>query len=132
MTAKFSISSFIFLFFLFCTVNVNAQSNTIQEKKIEKLNEKHKENCDKKGTIPGYRVQIHFGSDREKAKDEKAKFLKLYSEVPAYENYQQPNFKIRVGDFRTRLEAQKFLKDIKNDFSSSFVVTDEINYPKLY
>lgn len=123
---------FVILVAFCCVKEIKGQNNLIEIDKIQKLNENHRINCDKKGTVSGYRVQIHFGSDREKAKDEKAKFLKLYSDIPAYENYQQPNFKIRVGDFRSRLEAQKFLKEIKNEFSSSFVVTDEINYPKLY
>lgn len=123
---------FVVLITFCCARSVCAQNNLVQNNKIEKLNENHRINCEKKGTISGFRVQIHFGSDREKAKDEKSKFLKSYSDVPAYENYQQPNFKVRVGDFRTRLEAQKFLKEIKNEFSSAFVVTDEINYPKLY
>ena len=125
-------SLFIFLLLL-TSIKTKAQNkNIVQDKKIDALVNEHIAFSDKKGTVSGYRVQIHFGSDREKSKEAKAKFLKSYPEIAAYENYQQPNFKVRVGDFRTPLEAQKFLKEIQTEFSSSFIVNDDINYPKLY
>ncbi|HEU4717414.1 MAG TPA: SPOR domain-containing protein [Bacteroidia bacterium] len=78
----------------------------------------------------GYRVQIFFGTDKAKAKDEKARFLAKYgTEVHAYEVYEVPNFKIRVGDFRTRLEAYRFLKEIKGDFPTAFIVESDIEFP---
>jgi hypothetical protein len=36
-----------------------------------------------------------------------------------------------VGDFRTKLEAYKFLKEISIEFPGSFIVQDEIELPKL-
>ena len=50
--------------------------------------------------IQGYRIQIFFGSDRRAANEARTKFLQLYPETEAYLVYQQPNFKVRVGDFR--------------------------------
>lgn len=79
----------------------------------------------------GYRIKIHFGADKMKAKEVKAKFIARFPGVPAYEKYDQPNFNIRVGDFRTKLEAYKFLKEIQSEFPSSFIVQDEIEWPVL-
>jgi hypothetical protein len=81
--------------------------------------------------IKGYRIKIHFGSDKNKAKEVKAKFISIYQDVPAYEKYDQPNFNIRVGDFRSKLEAYKFLKVVQAEFPSAFLVQDEIEFPKL-
>lgn len=83
-----------------------------------------------KRTMPGYRVQIHFGSNRTKANEVKADFLKLYPNVGSYLVYHQPNFKIRVGDFKTRMEAQKFLKDIQPLYSTAFLVKDDVKLPE--
>jgi hypothetical protein len=102
----------------------------IQDERIEMLIEKNKSFNTKKKGIEGYRVQIHFGANRDAAKEIKTKFLSLYSEVEAYEIYQQPNFKIRVGDCRSRFDAEKLQKEIEIDFPNSFVVQDIIN-PKL-
>ena len=99
----------------------------IQDPRINELIKKEIEiNKKKEGKFPGYRVQVHFGSNRDKAKEVKSQFLSKYSEVSAYEEYEQPDFKIRVGNFRTKLDAYKFLKDISLDFPASFIVQDDI------
>ena len=85
-------------------------------------------------TVEGYRVQIYFASgnnSRKMVNDVRTKFLIKYPNTGAYEIWQAPNFKVRVGDYRTKLEAYKFYKEIKSDFPSSFIVKDNITLPKL-
>jgi hypothetical protein len=103
----------------------------IQDAQITSLINKHIICSENSKTISGYRVQIHFGSEREKAKEMRARFLKSHPDMNAYELYQQPNFKIRVGDFRTKLEAQRFQKMVMAEFPSSFVVSDDIQLPEI-
>ncbi len=81
--------------------------------------------------IQGYRVQIFFGSDRKAANDARTQFLQLYPNTEAYLLYQQPNFKVRVGDFRTQQEAQAMFKELLRHFERVFLVPDKINLPKL-
>ncbi|MES2592549.1 MAG: SPOR domain-containing protein [Bacteroidota bacterium] len=106
----------------------SAKVDVVQDTKVKELVEKHIE-INSKAPIKGYRVKIHFGTDKNKAKEIKGNFLARYPEVPAYEKYDQPNFNIRVGDFRTKLEAYKFLKEIQPEFPSAFLVQDEIEFP---
>ena len=124
---------FILLYLLF---NANSRAQTkadtgkisiIQDHKIDELVEKHVE-INSKLPVKGYRVKIHFGADKNKAKEAKVKFLAQFPTVPAYEKYDQPNFNIRVGDFRTKLEAFRFLKELQSEFPSAFVVQDEIEF----
>lgn len=84
-----------------------------------------------KQSIPGYRIQIHFGNEREKAREIKTKFLQEFPDIPAYDSYQSPNFRVRVGDYRSKLEAAGYLSQISAQFPSSFIVSDKIKYPKL-
>ncbi|MBP9186423.1 MAG: SPOR domain-containing protein [Bacteroidia bacterium] len=81
--------------------------------------------------IQGYRIQIFFGSDRKAANDARTKFLQLFPEVEAYLVYQQPNFKVRVGDFRNQLEAQPVYRSILTQFETVFIVPDKIALPRL-
>lgn len=83
-----------------------------------------------KKTMPGYRVQIYFGPQRLKATEVKIDFLHIYPNVGAYLVYHQPNFKIRVGDFKTRLEAMKFLKELQPLYSTAFLVKDDVKLPE--
>lgn len=102
----------------------------VQDNKVEELLNKHIE-INSKAPIKGYRVKIHFGSDKNKAREIKGNFIAKFPDVPAYEKYDQPNFNIRVGDFRTKLEAYKFLKEVQVEFPSAFLVQDEIELPKF-
>jgi hypothetical protein len=99
------------------SASVLAQS--LLEKKIEY-------NKRTNGEGDGYRVKIHFSSDRTKAREIQTKFEAKFPEVPSYEEYQQPNFVINVGDFKTKLEAHQMLKKIKDDFPYSFIVKSKI------
>jgi hypothetical protein len=81
--------------------------------------------------IHGYRVQIFFGTDRKIANEIRTNFLQLYPEVEAYLVYQQPYFKVRIGDFRTQLESQAIYQNLLIHFDKVFIVPDKINLPKL-
>jgi len=83
--------------------------------------------------IRGYRIQIYQGSNRMNANNLKAKFILSYPDIPIYMIYQQPYFKLRVGDFRNRLESLKMYNLLLEnpDFKSVLVVPDEIKLPEL-
>ena len=129
---------FLVLFTLLAWNIVNAQSNadTLQtgvhaDPKLKVLVSKHNDVL-KQGQKNGYRVQIYFGTDKAKAREVKSRFLASYaSEARAYEIYEVPNFKVRVGDFRSRLEAYRFLKKIRADFPASFIVACKIEMPSV-
>ncbi|MBK0381273.1 SPOR domain-containing protein [Mucilaginibacter segetis] len=78
----------------------------------------------------GYRIQIYNGSNRSAAYSAQAKFNELYPEMRTYISYREPNFKVRAGDFRTRLEAEKTVQELKPLFSPMFIISDKINPPK--
>lgn len=75
----------------------------------------------------GYRVQIISSSRKEEARKTKSVFISKYPGFAAYEIYQQPFFIIKIGDFLTRLEAEKLHRDIQSDFPESFVLPDLIS-----
>jgi len=102
-----------------------------RDARIDELIVKQKDHNTLNQTIEGYRVQIYFGSVRQKASDIKQDFNGKHADISSYLTYLAPNFKVRVGDFRTRLEAQGFLKSIEGQYPTSFIVQDEIKLPSL-
>jgi len=118
----------IFSFVLFLVSSfVFAQISTENELRLKVLREKRVEfNKKMDGEYEGFRVKIHFGVDKEKARQIKSAFLKKFSEIPAYEKYMQPNFAIMVGDFRTKMEAYECCKKIKLEFPNAFIIKDRI------
>ncbi len=77
-------------------------------------------------TLSGYRLQIFSGLDRQAAYSEQAKFKARYPAINTYISYTQPNYKLRVGDFRTRLEAEKLMNELKKYYTSMFIFSEMI------
>ena len=83
-----------------------------------------------KHELKGYRVQIFLG-DRRTAEDTKRSFLLKYPDTPAYLSWLAPNFRLRVGDLRTRLEAEHLLHELKALYPGSYIVPDAIEPPRI-
>jgi len=84
--------------------------------------------------MPGYRIQLFMESGNtalENTESIKEKFEKKYEDVPAYITFGEPYYRLRVGDFRTRLEAIKFLDLIQRAYPQAWVVKDKIYFPSL-
>jgi len=81
--------------------------------------------------IEGFRIQLFFDSERSAINDARGTFIAKYPRIDTYTTYIAPNFFLRVGDFRTRLEAEKVMDELKELFPTSFIVTEEINLPRL-
>jgi len=88
----------------------------------------------KEAGMNGYRVQIFFGSGhtaRKNANKIRNEFVATYKEIAAHVLFEEPNFKVRVGDFRTKSEALKVLVEIRQKYKGAYIVTDYIEFPKL-
>jgi hypothetical protein len=91
------------------------------------------ENPDNK-SIPGFRIQIFFDSginSSDRARQARDVFQAMFPDVPAYVSWKAPNYRVRVGDFRNRLEAEKVLQSILIGYPNAWVIKDEINFPAI-
>lgn len=82
----------------------------------------------------GYRIRIYLNSVQSAREESTAalnRFRTLYPEIPSYLTYARPNFRVMVGDYRTRVDAEKALVYIKEDFPSATIVRDKFKYPNL-
>lgn len=120
----------VFLLQAACLFSQENQTQTLLKVKAlqEKKAEYHRRT---NGEADGYRVKIHFSADKSKAREAQMKFDGKYTGVASYEDYQQPNFVIMVGDFKTKLEAQELLKTIKLDFPYAFIVKSKVRPTRL-
>ena len=83
-------------------------------------------------TIDGFRVQIfmELGNDAIRHADSvKEKFVENYPDVPIYLIFGQPYYRLRIGDYRTRLEAENMYQRVKKDYRNAFVTADRIEMP---
>lgn len=81
--------------------------------------------------IDGYRVLIYFDQDKTSAEQQKARFMSIYEDHKTYIDYLAPNYRVRVGNFRTQLEADKLKQDLLGTYPTAVVVQDKIQLPVL-
>jgi len=108
--------------------------NINQDPRLENMLKWHIENNRNRDGIEGYRVEIFFSSSfnaREKAFQMKKEFMSKYVDFDVHIKYTAPNFRVRVGDFRTKNEALKLHKRIQKDYPGAFIVPDVIQFPSL-
>ncbi len=67
-----------------------------------------------------YKIQLYSG-DATSANSTLKKFRNRIGTWSSDIKYQTPNYKVWVGNFRNRLEADRALMEIKKEFGSAFV-----------
>ena len=72
----------------------------------------------------GYTIQLYYG-ELTKANSVIRKYRNLYAAWPASIEYETPNYKVWVGNYATRLEADRALIEIQREFSSAFILKPE-------
>lgn len=105
-----------------------------RDARLDKMLRWHIEKNEEREGMEGYRVEIFFSSNldaKEKALETKVDFLSEFPDYPVHIKFVAPNFRVRVGDFRTKNEAWKLYKKIEKDYPTAFVVPDIINFPQL-
>jgi hypothetical protein len=101
----------------------------VQDERITQLAEQYKKMSLNNPEVDGYRVQIFFDSgsnSKNAAANAKTGFETIYPETKSYLSYKEPYYRVRVGNFRTQVEAVGFQKKIAVDFPNSFPVKDKI------
>lgn len=103
----------------------------LQQKRIEFATEPDPEPVERKsgtkGTALGFRVQIYTGPSRSEAYAAQSRFQRMYSDISTYVSYTQPNYRVKVGDFRSRSEAQAIMRELRKDFTAVFLFTEQVN-----
>jgi hypothetical protein len=118
------------------SLSVRQRPYVLQDQEICWLLDAHRELHERQGGIPGYRIQVYMDSGNQariKTQRARAEFEQKYPDVKVYERYIEPYFRLRVGDFRTRLDARRFMEQIAEDYppGSVYIVVDTINFPEL-
>jgi hypothetical protein len=116
------------------TVKIWDKLDIQSDPRLKVLLQQHVNQNKKNNTTSGYRLQIYFGSGTNahaEATKVRTEFLSSHPEVKAYLIFKSPDFKVLIGDFRTKSEALKLQKSLINQYPNAFIVADEIAFPAL-
>ena len=81
--------------------------------------------------IDGYRIQLFFDESRDALNAARGQFISRYPKIDTYTKFNAPNFFLRVGDFRTKLEAEALKSEVEAAFPASFIIKEKIFLPRL-
>ena len=133
---------FFLIFMLVVRLNtISAQGNNftgnnteiIQDSRVDILVKKHIQINQVLNTMDGFRIQVFSDSginSKNKAQSAKDEFQARYPGMGVYLTFKSPNYKVRIGDFRSKLDAQRFLIELTADYPNAFIIADQINLPK--
>jgi hypothetical protein len=114
--------------------NYPGNVSVVCDPRIDKLAEEYPEIAGQIHSMEGFRIQIFFDSgnqSKNNATNARASFIRQYPNVEAYITFREPYYRVRVGDFRTKLEADGFRKRILSNYPHAFTVNDQINPPPI-
>ncbi|WP_373057830.1 SPOR domain-containing protein [Zunongwangia sp. H14] len=118
-TKKILIAASFFSFYNITALAQSANININQDEKIPKLLELKTEMSKENKIGDRYKIQLFYGDNNEASEIYK-KYTSQF-EYPAMIDYETPNYKVYVGNFRNRLEADRALLVIKQAFPGAFI-----------
>ena len=104
--------------------SLTAQNGTVtihQDQRItELLSLKKSLEKDNKLT-DGYVIQLYYGN-LSKANSVLSNYKNKYAKWPASIEYETPNYKVWVGNFTSRIEADRALLEVQKNFPNAFIL----------
>ena len=97
------------------------KSNLIQDPKIDQLlKEKRKINA---GLVSNetYKIQIFYGNSDD-SKKRLQEFKKEFKDLDGTIVYTNPNYKVWIGNFETRIEVEKAMVEIKKKYPTALII----------
>ena len=83
--------------------------------------------------LTGYRIRVYFDNGqnaRNKSEAIARSVSAAYPGIGVYRTFESPNYKVCVGDFRTKDEALKVFHSLKSTYPTALLLKDTINYPR--
>lgn len=76
--------------------------------------------------VRGFRVQIFSGSSRRDAENVQRSFQSQNSDINAYLDYVEPNYRVKVGDFTSRSAATAYMRELRGRYNNVFVFVEDV------
>lgn len=126
----------LIILFVGTLLNASAQEGTIEvikDPRIDALVDKQGQPIlpETETQIDGYRIQLFFDQDKQVLDESRSFFISKYPRVTTYVEYNAPYYYLKVGDFRSHLEAVRLKSTLDEKFPTSFIVKEKVFLPPL-
>lgn len=82
--------------------------------------------------LSGYRIRVYYdnGPQARGRAASIASSLREQLDVAVYLSYESPNYKVTVGDFRSKEESLHIYNALKSSYPTAYIIKETINYPR--
>jgi hypothetical protein len=77
--------------------------------------------------IDGFTIQVYSGLKREEALNTKKELTSTLPDLQTEVQYSQPNFRVKVGKYFNRLDAQRDYVEVKRHFPTAIIIPDKVS-----
>lgn len=106
---------------LSCSLTVAQSSKKVSDSQVEQLISK-KISMDKEGKFKDrFTIQLYYG-EIEGANRTKALYMATTMTWDANLEYEAPNFKLWIGNYKDKLDAERALIEVKKEFPNAFIL----------
>jgi len=121
----FKRAKIVVLFYLFLLISCPLNGQEInQDSSIYKLLKLKTDYNKKNFESSFYTIQIFYGDLKEADSISKV-FSEEFEEIKTSLIFETPNYKVRVGVFKTLIDASKSLENIKRKFRGAFILKND-------
>jgi hypothetical protein len=78
----------------------------------------------------GYRIQVFVGNDRKEVDEAKSYIYQNFPELSTYLTFSQPTYKLKTGDFTSKLDAERYYSSIRQRYSMAMIISEKIDIRK--
>ena len=76
---------------------------------------------------PGFRIQVYVGTQRKEVDAARLLISQEFPELSPYLSYNQPTYKLKVGDFMRRMDAERYYASIRRLIESAQLQADKVD-----
>ena len=86
-----------------------------------------------KKPLTGYRIRVFYDNSpqaRGRSQAIENSLKEQYPELAVYRSFESPNYKVLIGDFRSKDEALRVFNTLKKAYPTAYIIKETINYPR--
>ena len=79
--------------------------------------------------VNGFTIQVFSGDSRARARDEQLNVIRYFPDQNSRMTFDSPNYKVRFGEYYTRMDAQPLFLQVKERFRNAILVPVRLKVP---
>ncbi|WP_245877820.1 SPOR domain-containing protein [Spirosoma fluviale] len=76
---------------------------------------------------PGFRIQVYVGTQRQEVDAMRQLITQNFPELSPYLSYNQPTYRLKIGDFMRRMDAERYYALVKRMIDSAQLQPDKVD-----